>query len=252
MAPPDLDAQIDQLYQLPLDEFTPARNALAKALKRPTIKDLDKPNIAAWAVNQLYWKERSAYHQLVQAAEQLRDEHRKLLSGKASDVRETEKAHRDAVRLAMEKIKSLLKGGGQAATDATLVAVQETLQSLPSKVQPGRLARPLKPMGFEALAGIPSTSLGGSRPKASGSSPLQLVKSATDEKRDREQARQREQERERKQRQRQAEKELKAAEAAMLRAEDAVKKAEQELGKLRAKRDEAVNEYQRARLRAHE
>ena len=49
-----------------------------------------------------------------------------------------------------------------------------------------------------------------------------------------------------------SEKELKAAEAAMLRAEDAVKKAEKELAELKARRDEAVNDYQRARLRARE
>ena len=30
MASPSLDTEIDRLYQLPLDEFTAARNALAK------------------------------------------------------------------------------------------------------------------------------------------------------------------------------------------------------------------------------
>jgi len=53
-------------------------------------------------------------------------------------------------------------------------------------------------------------------------------------------------------RRREAEKALKTAEAAMLRAEEAVKKAEKALGDLREKRDEAVSEYQRARLRVHE
>jgi hypothetical protein len=38
----------------------------------------------------------------------------------------------------------------------------------------------------------------------------------------------------------------------MLRAEDAVKHAEKALAEARARRDEAVSEYQRARLRAHE
>jgi len=37
-----------------------------------------------------------------------------------------------------------------------------------------------------------------------------------------------------------------------LRAEDVVKKAEKALGDLRERRDTAVSEYQRARLRAHE
>jgi hypothetical protein len=268
MAMPDLDPHVDQLYQLPLDQFTGARNALAKELKQPAIKDLEKPSIAAWAVNQLYWKERSAYDQLTQAGERLRAEHRKLLTGKGADIRVAEQGHREAIRTAVDKIKRLLNDGGQAITEATLTAVQETLEALPSDEPPGRLVKPLKPRGFEALAGLPS----GARPQASGAgpsgarsqasgaraqataaSPLKLVKSATDEKRERDEAKRREQEeRERKERQRAAEKDLKVAEAAMLRAEEAVKKAEKALGELRAARDHAVSEYQRARLRARE
>jgi hypothetical protein len=250
---PDLDAQIDRLYQLPLDEFTAARNALAKEAKAPTVKELDKPNVAAWAVNQLYWQHRADYDRLVKAAERLRAEHRKLLSGKSSDIRDTEKAHRDAIRTASDRVKELLQAGGHAASDQTLHAVQETLEALPSGDQPGRLTRPLKPMGFEALAGVSIA------PAAKPA--LRIVPPAKrdeddkprDAKRERELAKQRErEERERKERQRQAEKELKAAEAAMLRAEEAVKAAEKTLSELRAKRDEAVSEYQRARLRAHE
>jgi hypothetical protein len=251
---PDLDDQIDRLYQLPLEEFTAERNALAKAAKEARLKNLEKPNVAAWAVNQLYWRHRQDYEGLVKAAERLRAEHRKLLSGKSSDIREAEKSHRDAIRSAAERIKQLLSEGGHATSDQTLTAVQETLEALPAAESPGRLVRPLKPMGFEALAGVSFSPA--SRP------PLRVVPppsretgavKARDLKRERELAKQREREdRERKERQRQAEKELKAAEAAMLRAEEAVKKAEKTLSELRATRDEAVSEYQRARLRAHE
>lgn len=257
MATPDVEAQLDRLYQLPLDEFTPARNALAKELKRPTIKDLEKPNIAAWAVNQLHWKERAAYNQLTRAGERLRAEHRKLLAGQPSDVRGAEKGHRDAVRNAVEKIRTLLKSSGHATSDTTMLAVQETLEALPTDDQPGRLTRPLKPAGFEALAGV-SLRTGASRPTEATSpppdpGPLKLVKSAADQKRQQEEARQREKdERARKERQREAARALKSAEAAMLRAEEAVKNAEKALGELRARRDQAVRDYQRARLRARE
>jgi hypothetical protein len=52
-----LDARIDQLYQLPLEEFTSARNALAKdaGADAARVRALTKPPIAAWAVNQLHW-----------------------------------------------------------------------------------------------------------------------------------------------------------------------------------------------------
>jgi hypothetical protein len=267
MARSDVDDRIDELYQLPLDQFTPARNALAKELKRPTIKDLEKPNVAAWAVNQLYWNDHAAYEQVTEASLHLRDEHKKRLAGKPSDIRDAEKTHREAIRAAVDRVRKILAAGGHALSDATVNAVQETLEALPSDDANGRLTRPLKRMGFEALAGFSI----GARPKAAtarpstkghagtsdGSTPgdrnLKLVKSGTDQKREREQARQRErEERERKARREQAQKDLQAAEAAMLRAEDDVKTAEKALGEARAKRDHAVSEYQRARLRARE
>jgi hypothetical protein len=49
---------IDELYQLPLDEFTAARNALAKSTGDASIKKLEKPSLSAWAVNQLFWHQR--------------------------------------------------------------------------------------------------------------------------------------------------------------------------------------------------
>ena len=53
MASRDLEREIDKLYRLPLDEFTSARNALAKTAGTDgaSVKGLQKPPIAAWAVN---------------------------------------------------------------------------------------------------------------------------------------------------------------------------------------------------------
>jgi hypothetical protein len=250
---PDLEEQIDRLYQLPLEDFTTARNQLAKDAKQSSLKTLEKPSIAAWAVNQLYWQYRDDYERLTRASEHLRREHRKVLSGKSSDLREGERAHREAVRQATDRIRNLLREGGHAASDQTLAAVQETLEALPAGERPGRLTRPLKPLGFEALAGVtisptPRRQLRVVPPRTATETPA-----PRDAKRERELARQRAREEcERKERQREAEKALKAAEAAMLRAEDAVKQAEKALAEARARRDEAVSEYQRARLRAHE
>lgn len=54
MARAPADDAIDSLYQGPLDEFTAARNALVKETGDNSIKKLEKPNLAAWAVNQFY------------------------------------------------------------------------------------------------------------------------------------------------------------------------------------------------------
>src|SRR5688500_7450960 len=95
-----LDDRIDQLYQLPLDEFTAARNALAKDAgdRAAEVKKLEKPNLAAWTVNQLYWRDRKAYDAVTRAAEKMRGAYKQMLAGKATDVRGAEEIHQDADR----------------------------------------------------------------------------------------------------------------------------------------------------------
>ena len=69
------------LYQLGPDEFTAARNTLAKTAgpDAAAIKRLTKPPIAAWAVNQVYWQHRDVYDALVTAAKELRQTHKTIL-----------------------------------------------------------------------------------------------------------------------------------------------------------------------------
>ncbi len=50
--------------------------------------------------------------------------------------------------------RAVLTEGGHPITPATLDAVRDTLQALPSPEANGRLTRPLAPKGFEALAGF--------------------------------------------------------------------------------------------------
>jgi hypothetical protein len=147
------DDAIDRLYQVPLGEFTAARNALAKG-GEASVKTLQKPSLPAWAVNQLYWQRRKVFDRLVAAAGRVRTAHGRMLTGKAADVPEAETAHAAAVKESVDQIRELLRAAGEVESPATLVAVQETLQALPGDEPPGRLTRPLKPKGFEALAGL--------------------------------------------------------------------------------------------------
>ncbi|MFA5909348.1 MAG: hypothetical protein WC815_11260 [Vicinamibacterales bacterium] len=151
-----MDTQIDQLYQLPLDQFTPARNALAKhaGARAPEIKRLEKPNLAAWAVNQLFWRERPIYDELIDASQQLRTAYREQLAGQSPDVRGAEANHRAAVKRATQTAREILEADGGKATAAVIDAVRETLDILPSNDPPGRMTRPLKRTGFEALEGF--------------------------------------------------------------------------------------------------
>jgi hypothetical protein len=156
MAARRIDGDIDLLYQLAPDEFTAARNALAKTAgaDAPAIKRLTKPPIAAWAVNQVYWQRREVYRALTDAATELRQTHKTILSGKTGDVRAAGKAHEAAVDAALKTAISLLQSNGQPATDATRQAIVTTLRALPGDEPAGRLTRVLQPGGFEMLAGL--------------------------------------------------------------------------------------------------
>jgi hypothetical protein len=113
---------------------------------------LQKPTAPAWAVNQLYWQRRRVYDRLVAAAEKLRARHAQRLTGHAADTASAEEAYAEALRAASDEVKALLEAAGEKASPDTLAAVRETLEALPAAVTPGRLSRPLKPMGFDALA----------------------------------------------------------------------------------------------------
>jgi hypothetical protein len=162
-----LDDRIDQLYQLPLEEFTAARNALAKESGDSAVKKLEKPNLAAWTVNQLFWRERKIYDDVIKAAERMRAVYKQMLAGKSADVRGAEEIHQEALREAKQAAKRILDEGGHPNPDAVMMPVTETLDALPGDDPPGRLTKPLRRMGFNVLEGVPiSAKAGPIRPKA--------------------------------------------------------------------------------------
>jgi flagellar biosynthesis GTPase FlhF len=153
MAQPD---DIDALFQAPLAEFTAARNALAKArgADGAAIRGIEKPSAAAWAVNQIYWRQRRIYDQLVRASDRLRGAHAQILKGKHVDLAPLDQAHHAAVRTAVAAARDALVSAGDAATPATMNAVQDAVGALPVDGPPGRLTRPPAPVGFNALTGL--------------------------------------------------------------------------------------------------
>ena len=149
------ETQVDRLYQLPLGEFIAARNALAKeaGADAAAVRALQKPNLPAWAVNQLYWRNRGVYDALTASAEDLRATHLASVRGKSADLRGASRDHEQAVEAALKATLALLAGDGHPVTDPTRQAIATTLRGLPGDEPPGRLTRPLEPRGFEMLAG---------------------------------------------------------------------------------------------------
>ena len=173
--PPDaqLAGQIDRLYQLPLDEFTAARNALAKesGAAGAEIRALQKPPLAAWAINQVYWRGRPAFHAFNASAAALRAAHTGVVSGKRADLRAASKAHEEALEAVAKAALAILRDAGQPATDATKQAILTTLRALPaSSDPPGRLTQVLQPTGFELLAGLSAAPVARSAPAPSKTS----------------------------------------------------------------------------------
>lgn len=154
---PKLDPQIDDLCKLPLEEFTKARNALAKTLSgddKKHVASLVKPSLAMWIVNQLYWQDVPTYRALVDASEKLRTAHRAALNGRKADTRKADELHRTTVEKAFAKAAAIAQKKGTPLTDNVRDAVRRTLATLPTDEPPGRLTREPPPVGFSLLTGI--------------------------------------------------------------------------------------------------
>lgn len=153
-----LDDKIDELYRLPLADFTPARNALAKSLggaDAARVRALAKPPLVPWAVNQVYWRARSAYDRLLKSGERLRKAQIAALEGRAADVRAAGDAHRRAIAEAVAEAGRLAAAAGSKPSPDALTRTFEALSvATEQREPPGRLTQPLQPAGFEALAGV--------------------------------------------------------------------------------------------------
>jgi hypothetical protein len=153
-----LDAEIDKLYQLPLADFTAARNALAKTVKgddAARVKRLEKPTVVPWTINQLYWRERKTFDRLMASGRALRSAQIAALKGKGTDLRAATAEHREVLAAAVATATQLAADAGTSPQADTLARMLEALSlAQEPPANPGRLTEVLQPAGFEALAGV--------------------------------------------------------------------------------------------------
>jgi hypothetical protein len=153
-----LESSIDTLYKGPLGEFVSARTALAKSLSgsdAKRVKALQKPAVAAWAVNQVYWHARPLYDRLLKSGKALRSAQIAALGGRSADVRGAGETHREAIAGAVKEARRLAVSSGVQPNADALARTFEALSLATREVEPdGRLTKPLSPAGFEALAGV--------------------------------------------------------------------------------------------------
>jgi hypothetical protein len=178
-------SDIDDLFQLPLDEFTAARNALAAQLKKAgrgdeadKVKGLPKPPVSAWAVNQLYWQHRQAFDRLLAAGERFRKGQAAQLAGKSGDLREPLEARREALSALTKLASNVLQQAGHNPSPDTMRRVMTTLEALatygpnPEAPPAGRLTDDVDPPGFEAIAALIPRS---GRGESSASGPTRVI-----------------------------------------------------------------------------
>jgi len=159
----DLDAEIDPLFQLPLAEFTGARNALAARLRKEgraaeaeRVKGLAKPPAPAWAVNQLYWQDPRSFETLLTAGERVR--HAQTGKLRNVDLRALLDDKKKLMAAFRTRAAAILAGGGHAASAEVMRRVSMTLEALAAwgerdgVPKAGRLTADLEAPGFETLA----------------------------------------------------------------------------------------------------
>ena len=153
---PSIDEEIDALYAGESGAFTTARHALAKrgGDRAVEIKALVKPSLPAWAINQLYWHHRRVFDALVTAAEARRAAHVSQVAGRRADVGRADARHRAAHEAAVAAALATLREAREPVSAATIHAIERTLEAVPSPEIAGRLARPIEPVGFAALAAL--------------------------------------------------------------------------------------------------
>ena len=175
-----LDTEIQRLYGLPFGEFTAARNALAKELKKQGDKEgseevaaLPKPSVSAWAVNHLFTTHSEDMEELLASGERARKALRSILSGGDPG------ALRDAIQEARDLANELRDRAVEAVAQETrkpgpdiVERIATNLQSLAFSpaaepvIERGWMDVDLPPPGFEVLAGLQLAGLPKKAPKA--------------------------------------------------------------------------------------
>jgi hypothetical protein len=158
------DRDIDRLYSLPLSEFTSARNALVRELRKAGRKEeaaevqaLKKPSATAWAVNQLARREPDKVAELIRAGDALRKAQRDVLGGKGADVRQASRVQHDLADDLVDDARALLEEAGTRATQAAAQRISSTLraastdQAAAKLLRKGRLTGDVESIGFGPL-----------------------------------------------------------------------------------------------------
>jgi hypothetical protein len=163
----DVEREVDELYGLPLAEFVPARDELAKRARAEGQRELAdrvtalrKPTVGAWLVNRLARERELDVQRLLKAGEALAKAQAGAAKGGAEAFPEARREEQRALDRLADAAREIAGREGVGAG-----AVEKATQSLRAAsltdegrelLKQGRLTEELQPPGFEALAGLPA------------------------------------------------------------------------------------------------
>lgn len=183
--------ELHDLYGLPLDRFTPERNALAKELRgegrgeeAAGVAAMRKPSVAAWAVNQLVRTQRREVEELFEAGDALQRAQADLVAGRgqSGSLREASERERAALDALVRKARGLLSSEGRELTGTTLERVSETLHAAAldedarAQVKDGCLQQELRHVGLGAGGVVAAPARARTAPARSGTPPKKASK----------------------------------------------------------------------------
>jgi hypothetical protein len=161
---PDLEAELDDLYALPPEDFIRARNDLAQRLKQAgqgdaaaRVKQLRKPTVPLWAVNQLARRHPDEVRALLAAGDRLRAAQQAALRGESQELRAATAEERKLVRGLTRRGEELLQEAGHSADPKRIAGTLRAAAVDPASresLEQGRLSEELEATGFGALAGM--------------------------------------------------------------------------------------------------
>lgn len=160
------DDRRDELFTLPVEKFTTAREELARELRAAGAKQeaalvgrLRRPTLAAWAVNQAVRSDPDAYRRLRDAGRTLHQALRRAMSGVGdADVGAASRARRQQVRQLTDQAAAQLSGAGHDPS-GHLDAIAATFEAASAdegageEIGAAQLSRPhAAPSGFGELS----------------------------------------------------------------------------------------------------
>jgi hypothetical protein len=154
----DIERVADELYALPLKEYTATRDARASEAREAgetalaaSLKAFRKPTVSAWLANLLARERTKEVDRLIALGAELRNDER----GRDGDlIRRVSKERTDAVSRLVRDARTLASWQGQTISEPALVELQATLdaafadQAAADSLRAGRLTTSLQYSGL--------------------------------------------------------------------------------------------------------